>query len=202
MLKIKRLNSFGIIEALVASLVIILILTGAIALTTNLVKSSTIDESYQEAEGIAEEIFSNIETSRSTGEIYFVTADSEGVKYPVECFDNDFVNGSSSLRTSCFDSSNQYRNLLPFRTLSTMTNYSADQFDANNFYSVSQPRSVSVSPGYFKFKVQVLSDGCLGVSGVSVPSEKCRKVVVEIKWEDKNGQEVYRSVERFSDWQN
>lgn len=200
---LKKIKSFGIIEALVASVVMILVLTGALALSSNLVKSSSVDSSYREVESIAEEIFSSVESARAAGEIEFVASQTNTQKYPIECFDSSFINSGNPRAADCLTTIGDYRNSLPFATLSDNKRYSSDQFDSGGYFSVTQSRSMSIPGGFFKFRSSVVSDGCLGLDGaVTIPGERCRKVLLEVKWEDKNGLQTYKSIERFSDWQS
>lgn len=199
---IKKLKSFGIIEAMVASIVIILVLTGAVALMSNLVKGSTTDASYQEAEAMAEEVFSQIEAAKAANKLYFV--DPVVGRFPVECFDNSFLNNPSSPnRDRCFASGYDYDKLLSFYTLGKTESYAVGQFDPNNFFIDLQNRNKSIADGFFKLKTSVgfdSSTSCANVGGVVVPNKRCRVVVVDVRWEDKNGEQTYKASQRFSDW--
>lgn len=199
---IKKLKSFGIIEAMVASIVIILILTGAVALMANLVKGSTTGASYQEAETIAEEVFSQIEVAKAADKIYFLGPVAG--RFPIECFDSSYIkNIASPERDACFsDSASTYDTLLPFYTLGTQESYSADQFDAGSFFQVMQVRNKAVAEDFFKFKTTVNHGGadCVNLNGVRVSWQRCREVIVEVKWQDKNGEQSYKAAERFTDW--
>jgi len=199
---ITKVKSFGIIEAMVASIVIILVLTGAVALIANLVKGSTTGASYQEAETIAEEVFSQIEAAKAADKIYFV--DEVTGRFPIECFDSLFMkNVASPDRVSCFtDGMSTYDKLLPFYTLGTQESYSADQFDAGSFFQVLQIRNKSIAEDFFKFKTTVSRESipCTDINGAVVPQLRCRNVIVEVVWDDKNGTQHYKAAERFADW--
>lgn len=200
-----RIKSFGIIEAMVASIVIILVLTGAIALTTNLVQGSTLDSSYQEAETVAEEVFSQIEAAKAAGSLYFVaSADAADTRFPIECFDNSVINDATNPdRARCFtDANSLYNKLLSFYTLGDSGVYAAGQFDANSFFTVSQNRNKAISEGFFKVKTTITrpAGNCQAVGGVTIPSGRCRRVDVKVQWEGRNGTQTYQAVERFFDW--
>ena len=198
----RKLRSFGIIEAMVASIVIILVLTGAVALIANLVKASSIDASYQEAETIAEEVFSGIEAARATRELEFVAGPIGDGRFPIECFSNSYISGTGNpLQAECLTSDGKYKKLLPFYTLSNSDVFNPSQFDSGSYFTITQKRSATTPSGFFKFNTSVDGGPCLDMTGVDISQERCRKVTVTVKWEDKNGPQTYEAIERFTDWQ-
>lgn len=198
----KKLKSFGIVEAMVASLVIILLLTGAVAVSSALIKNSTLDASYQEAESVAEEVFSLVEASRAKGELsFFGNVAGDGI-YPIECFDTDFISNLAK-NTECLKGG-EYQALLPYFTLNKDKRFKPSDFSANMFV-VSQERNPNFPSGFFKLKVEVPDDpssySCLGHSSLNVPSEKCRLVDVTVSWQERGREQNYYISQRFTNWQ-
>lgn len=199
----RKIKSFGIVEAMVASLVIILLLTGAVAVSSALIKNSTLDASYQEAESIAEEVFSLIEASRAKGELsFFGNVSGDGI-YPIECFDSDFIqNGSKNIE--CLNSGD-YQALLPYNTLNSNKRFKPADFNPTGFV-ISDERNPNFPSGFFNLNVQVPDDPasytCLSSgSDVVVPWQKCRLVDVTVSWQERGHLQKYYISQRFTSWQ-
>lgn len=198
-----KIKSFGIVEALIASMVIVLILTGAVAVSSSMIKNSSLDASYQEAESLAEEVFSLIEAGRATGELTFVGGTSGSGIYPIQCFDSEFINNSTS-NAPCFESGSTYQTLLPYYTFGGGNDYSSSQFNGA-YFPVTRVRNPNFPSGYFEIKIQVPDDPgsyeCVKVAGFEAPSERCPLVDIEVQWEEGGKVQKYYALQRFTDWQ-
>lgn len=203
MLTRGKAKSFGLIEAVVASMVVVLVLSAAVALASSSLRTMLTSDAYREAEHISGKIFGQIEAGKTAEKISFNGSVSGQGILPISCFDTDYY---FSNRVSCknilFDPG------LPYEEGSVQ---SADGYvDAissnDNFIN-----------GYFKYKVRVLkadqmytvsANGvtsnesfCRGTkSDITIPADQCRLVEVDVKWSEHSGDKYYYQTEYFTNW--
>jgi hypothetical protein len=193
------MKSFGLIEAIAASTIIIIIVAGALSLSTYSIRSTANDSAYFEAENISESLFEKINEKKSAGlATFFAGENSSTSAFPIDCFDYS-----------------QAQNPLCAATGLDFTNIKSDYFTPYVFTGVNP----AYAPGFFSWKIVItkpLADpnatgysrtyndnftACKAVSGVSIPPEKCRMIHVEVKWSDQGRDKNYTASQYITGWE-
>jgi len=196
MMKINRkIKSFGIVEAVISSLVVIIVLSAAVFLSMSATKTTEVNSSYSEAQHISDLILERIQLIKSNGRLYFDKDDSrEPDMISIDCFGT-----SEYLRPG---SVCQRRN---------MDEYPLDQFPYLNLSLESD--SYVVAPedwfnesvfgaGYFRFMVNVEElDACHTSGSVLIDESKCREVSVSVKWQEQSREQIYKQTAYITDWE-
>lgn len=181
-------RSFGLIEAIAASTIIIIVVSGAVALAAGSMKSSLSDQSYLEAENIAEGIFEKVQEKKSQGKAYFVKSSDSADFFPVQCFDVAYAVENAS---SCFDQTSQLTK--------TGLGYKKENV-ADNFVSYTGSTNPAFGDNFFSYNVVVSAPSGLETSTV-YPTDKIVNVKVVVKWNDVGGEKKYYARQYFSDWE-
>ncbi len=187
----KKLKSFGLIEAVAASTIIIVIASGALVLSSTSMKTSAADQVYLEAENIAEFVFEKVQEKKSQGKVYFIKPlPTPANSFIVKCFDNGFA----ASNPPCFEGTGGLSKTgLGYRQ--------SDIITASPKYPV--PYKGTANPAFmndfFKYSVDVvpLSFG----TSVVFPEDKIVSVNVEVTWDDVGGGKKYYARQYFADWE-
>jgi len=182
-------KSFGLIEAIAASTIIIIVVSGAVALAAGSMRSSLLDQSYLEAENIAEGIFEKVQEKKSQGKAYFVKSNDSADFFPVQCFDVAYAVENA---LSCFDQTSQLTK--------TGLGYKKQDASADNFVSYAGPANPAFGDKFFSYNIAVSAPSGLETSTV-YPMDKIVNVKVIIKWNDVGGEKKYYARQYFSDWE-
>jgi len=190
-----RLKSFGLTESVVASVIIIIVLSAAIALSSNTIKTTEANASYTEAQHLSENFFESINLIKSSGQIYFDNLSRGDQVIKIECFDSNYYKAHLAECKTGIDSSKYPLDQLPY--LKTPT-YS------NGYYLV--PASLLDNPAfgnnYFSYKITVIKpDECYTSGQITISKIKCRRVLTDIKWEETSGEKHYRQGMYLTDWE-
>jgi len=199
----RKLNSFGLIEAVIASTVMALILIGAAVLSSSTLRSSIVEENYHEAEHIADALLEKVKSAKDSGLVVFVKNQNEDLEsselLSADCFDTSKRDG-----TNCKTAAGRYKDALPYYDSPTM------EEDANGYILVKNnakiPFNSSNFPaGFFRWKVTVTRpEFCQGIGPALSPTPisgwKCRRVQVEVKWDQPSGEKSYLIRQYFTDW--
>jgi len=191
-----KLSSFGIIEAIIASFIIVLMVSGAVALSSASLRTALLGGSYLEAEHIADSVMEQIVASKSAGKLYFDSSPRTPVQlesvFSIDCFDSAKRNKSGCLVRGAF------RPEVPY-VLTT-------EFDADNFVKTkSKDISPSYPDDYFSWRLKINpsnSQNCKLVDDIAIPLEKCRFAEIEVKWTESTGVKHYYLSQYFTDWNN
>lgn len=202
-----RVKAFGLIEAMIASFIAITVLSAAVALSSSVNKSTTIDSGYSVAERLADNYLENLGFANSQGKIFFDSRghyiDGSGANqaYSINCFDTRFA----QLCKSEF-SVDSYEDFF-----TTLWNDSLAKFDNIDSYLIQSELvgNESFPNDFFKLKVIINNSPyknasgasvCPSVSGLDIPTEKCRVVDIEVKWSENTGDNTYKVSRYFTDW--
>lgn len=202
-----KVKSFGLIEAMIASFIAITVLSAAVALSSSVNKSTTIDSAYSVAERLADNYLENLGFANSQGRIFFDNRghyiDGSGASraYSINCFDTRFAKPCrDELSGDIYDD-----------FFATLWNDSLTKFDNIDTYLVQSKLigNESFPNDFFKIRVQINNSPyknasgtsvCPSVSGLDIPPEKCRAVDVEVKWSENTGDNEYKVSRYFTDW--
>ena len=199
-----QLASFGIIEAIIASFIIVLMVSGAVALSSASVRTSLLNDSYLQAEHIADSVMEQIVAAKSAGKLYFDSSSRTPAQllsiFSIDCF----ATANRSL-PGCKLSNGAFRPEVPYVGMVT-TDFSDDYVKV---------KSKDVSPafpdGYFSWKLDIkkpdVATGigtrfCRSVAGINIPVDKCRFAEIEVKWTESSGIKQYYLTQYFTDWNN
>jgi len=188
----KKLKSFGLAEAITASVIVVLVLSAAVALSSSVHRSAQNDTAYFEAEHIADELFEKINLFKSSGRLYFDNrlASSDGM-ISIDCFDSTRTCGDPDKSSVDFPL-NQY----PYDA--------AHQPDSSYYVNVkkSDLNNPTFPDDYFAWKMTVTTPAsCNTPTAVDIPKDKCRLVNIDVKWEDSSGTKHYNLAQYFADWE-
>lgn len=193
----RQIKSFGLVEAMIASVIVVIILTGALALASSANRSVALDSSYTQAAQIGEDLFGRINILRSTGKLDF-TGSGNGVS--IDCFDSTKFHEAGS---SCS---------ADISALPIKLDLLQEAIDASGFAPIGHKsddgnldvlKNPAFPPGFFRLKTTVWTpaDGCRGADSLQIAKEKCRFVKVEIRWNEQSGEKAYNISEYITDWQ-
>lgn len=189
-----RLKSFGIFEAMIASVVVILILTSAVALSASSNRVASKNETYSFASQIADQFLEQITFGKSVGKVRFDQRAGDGGAFPIECFISNVGQRAAAI---CADAT-------PFLPAALNQHLATDSPDV---YTYKNTDNSSFPPGYFKYTAtvrQVTSGWCYGPADSDriIPGLKCRNVKIQVMWKDGAGDQSYVATEYFGDWEN
>jgi len=176
-----KLKSFGIIEAVIASGIVVVVLSGALILSSSALRSATLESSYLEAEHIADSAMEQIMLAKTSGKVSFST----------------FARDQASI--DCFDT--LLRNQLG---CSALGYYSGADISAGYVKVKSANVSSAFPDNFFKYKVTIPDSNnrdCRKFADSDLPKEKCRVVNIDVLWEESSGQKQYHLSQYFSDWE-
>ncbi len=170
MKKIK-LKAFGLTEALIASVVIVLILSAAVALSSSSIKVATKNDTYSIASQISNDILERVSSAKELGQVTFDLS-SSATSFPIECFDTE---GYKALGLDCVSGGA----ILPYQS---NTKYSQTGFAYFDFKGKANPYSAD----FFRYKVSVSKpqNSCSGSENNDIPPEVCRFVRVDVVWDE------------------
>ena len=186
-----KLKSFGIVEAVISSMIVIIVLSAAVFLSMSATKTTEVNSSYNQAQHIADLILERLQLIKSNGRLYF----------------DDVSRGQETVSIDCFDT-NRFSGCLSGMS----EDYPLDQFPYRNLAVgsdgyITAPNSwfdsSAFGDGYFKFIVLVeqLSSGCHTSGTISVDNTKCRKVTISVKWEEQSREQNYKQAVYITDWE-
>jgi hypothetical protein len=192
-MRIKKIKSFGLVESVAASTIIVIIVSGALALASASSKVSSADQAYLEAENIAEYIFETIQEKKANGQMYFVKPNPVPPNmFSVRCFDNNeaystndcFVAGTGQSKTSLGYTKGDME-LSISKYLVAYNGLINPAFDSETF----------------KYFIKVETPSYFTASDILFPEDKIVSVNVEIIWNDIGGERKYQARQFFSDWE-
>jgi hypothetical protein len=191
-MSIKKLKSFGLAEAITASMIVILVLSAAVALSSSVHRSVQNDAAYLEGGHLADGLFEKINLFKSSGRIYF---------------DNRLASADGMLSIDCFDSTKTCNDRDTSSVDFPLNQYPYDathQPDSSGYVKVkkSDLNNPTFPDDYFAWKMTVVSpESCNTPTAVDIPKDKCRLVNIDIKWEDSLGVKHYSLAQYFTDWE-
>lgn len=194
LLKIK-LKSFGLAEAVVASVVVIIVLSAAVSLSGNTIKTTEVNAAYTQAQHISDGIFESINLIKSSGQVYFDESMRAGQMIKIDCFDSQYFHSDAQCSAG-----------IDAFPLDKIPFVGADYIsDSDGYYSVSSAMldSPAFGENYFSYQVKVSEPegGCYSSDEVEIPAEKCRIVLTDVKWEETSGVKHYRQGMYLTDWE-
>ncbi len=178
----KTQKSFGLIEAIAASTIIVLVVSSAVALASSSMRSAALDQSYLEAENIAEEILETIQEKKAQGQIFFV---SSGTVQPtainIACYDVAKLGkvGCEDDKTGIDTSASLESNYRPYKSMTI---------------------NPAFGEGFFSFKIETQINPNI-VSADVADADKTALVKIDIKWQDLGGEKHYYARQLFTDWE-
>ncbi len=189
-----KLKSFGLIESIIGSVIIVLVLTAAAALASSTSKSARLNSAYFEAQHISDELLSYVIQSEVSGRAYFDEATrASSTYYSIDCFSSDKI-----LNPPCRSLATQFSNLILVNPARDSQGYipiggaslKNPAFSSNNFsykISVKKPEDLNYSD-------------CGKVGSTTIPPLKCRYFELDIKWQEPTGEKHYKINQLFTDW--
>lgn len=193
-LQIKA-KSFGIIEAIISSSILIVILSAATFLMFNSRKSVELSTARFQAEQIANDIFQRLSTDKATGLVSFVDTSSDE-DFPVECYDISQISNSECKIGTTF------KGKIPF---SSVSEGGYGNLLTESLLSIPKARMASnFVDGYFKMDIKIdhgLS-ACKAIGTLNIPEEKCVMMKIKIKWNEKGKDRFFANTQYFTDWEN
>jgi hypothetical protein len=190
-------------------MIIVILLSGAVALSASSLRGTTYDANYHEAEHIGEILAEKIVLAKSTGRVDFgktVWSSLGEPLFSVMCFDSDNIKNvlsGSAASSNCYGTDGKLKSNLPFPT-------DISRFDSDAYVSViaSDTRvpfdNTAFADGFFSWKIDIQNGPggvCPSISGVDIPSSKCRVALISVKWEQPTGMQTYSFVQYFADWE-
>lgn len=205
-----KIKSFGLIEAVIACTILIILLTAAITLTTTSLRGSELSQSYFQAEHISDDILERIAADKSRGLLSFIkTADDPAPDeiFSIDCFDHQKSYG----KLSC-ESSTKFKGQLQYN------DYGLPDPSKDYFIPVKHDKAPSFADDYFSFRVftRLSSEMPTAIDGgksrcrsivdpsvrqIEIPADKCRFVEIDIKWQESTGEKRYYQTQYFADWE-
>lgn len=190
----SKLKSFGLTESVVASVIIIVVLSATIALSGSMIKTTEVNASYAEAQHLSDNFFESINLIKSSGQVYF----------------DDSVRGDKFVDIDCF-ATDYYRSHPTCKSGVDTSNYPLDQIPYLNgeyrdgYYSVSSDLldNPAFPDNYFHYKIEVTDLDCYTDDGgdIEIPATKCRIVLTDIRWDEASGEKHYRQGMYLTDWE-
>lgn len=202
-----KLSSFGIIEAIIASFIVILTVSGAVALSSASLRTSLLNDSYLQAEHIADSVMEQIVVAKSAGKLYFDNSSKTATQlesiFSIDCFNTASI--ETLLNKGCSLASGGYKPELPYTSTTEFTS------GVDKYVKV---KSADVSPafpdGYFSWKLDIkkpdvttgIGDprNCKTTGGIEIPKEKCRFAEIDVKWAESSGDKHYYLTQYLTDW--
>jgi hypothetical protein len=190
----KKLKSFGLIESVAASTILVVVVAGSLTLASSAIKTASSDQAYLEAENVAEHIFEKVQEKKSQGSAYFIKpVPSPAGSFSIKCFDT--VEAYSS--NECFESSGNGASKTGLDYLkSDMVASAPDVFVPYN-----RPANPAFGVGFFSYSVAVSTPEYFSGADGLFPEEKIVSVNIKIKWSDVGGEREYYARQYFSDWE-
>ena len=200
-----KLKSFGLVEAMIASFIAITVLSGAVALASSVNKSTTTESSYAKAEQIADNFLENLNFANSQGRIFFDDRsklyDKSAGSYSIDCFDSRSASACEveywaahpgllafypDMMRFYWDHGRTEKDLADLPFYKVKTREIGDDSYGDNFFKV-------------KTTINILAS-CKTVTGLAIPTDKCRVVDVELKWSENVGDQTYKVSRYITDW--
>jgi hypothetical protein len=189
-------------------MIIVILLSGAVALSASSLRGMTYDANYHEAEHIGEILAEKIVVAKSTGKMNFlkgVGAELDDPFFSVGCFDSDNIKNllDSGSDSNCRGTDGKLKIALPFPTDPT-------RFEDQNYVSVISSDSQvpfdnsSFENEFFSWKINIQNGPggvCPSITGVPIPQNKCRVALISVKWEQPTGTKTYSFKQYFADWE-
>lgn len=189
-----KFKSFGLTESIVASVIIIVVLSAAIALSSNTIKTTEVNASYTEAQHLSENFFESINLIKSSGQVYFDdSARSDDSLIQIDCFGTSYYRNPAN---KCKEIGSDY----PLDQIP----YLQTPIFNNEYYKV--PAALLDNPAfgdnYFSYNIIVTRpEKCYTSGQIAIPKIKCRRVLTDIKWEETSGEKHYRQGMYLTDWE-
>jgi len=186
-------KAFGLIESVIASLIVIVVLSAAVALSSGSIKTAELNSSYLEAQHISESIFESINLIKSSGSVYFDSTVREDGSINIDCFDSEYYNTHNSCKLIVnFDK-------YPFTDISFLNSQYRDGYYLASSEMLDNP---SFPDEFFSYKTEVSQpDNCYTSNNIKIPDKKCRIVLTDIKWTETSGEKHYRQGMYLTDWE-
>jgi len=195
----KKLRSFGLIEAVIASTVMALILIGSAVLSSSTLKTSVVEQNYHEAEHIADALLEKVRSAKESGLVVFTKNQDADLGsselLSVDCFATPKRDGANCKTAGA---GGTYKEPLPY--------YNGMVEDGDGYILVKNNlkipfNSSNFANGFFRWKMTVTrSTSCQSIGGVSIDSWKCRLIQAEIRWNQPTGEKSYLIRQYFTDW--
>lgn len=192
LLKTRKLKAFGITESVVASLIVVVILSAAVALSSSSIKTTQLNSSYAEAQHLSEKILESVNLIKSSGRVYFDTTPRGRDIMRIDCFDSEKY--QTAAYCNSIDTDQYPLSEIPFISSTYSNGYylvSADMLDNPSF-----------GDNYFSYKTEVRElPNCYTSGSISIPQKKCRIILTDIKWEESSGEKHYKQGMYLTDWE-
>lgn len=191
----SKLKSFGLTESVVASVIIIVVLSATVALSSNMIKTTEVNASYAEAQHLSDSFFESINLIKSSGQVYFDNSVRGDKFVDVDCFDTDYYRSHPTCRSGV-DTSEYPLDQIPYIKTPTYS---------DGYYVI--PSEFLDNPAfgdsYFSYKIDVTNLDCYtdDSNDIEIPAAKCRIVLTDIKWEEASGEKHYRQGMYLTDWE-
>jgi hypothetical protein len=195
----KKLKSFGIIEAVIASAIVVVLISGTVSLSSSSLRSSSLNTAYFESEHIADDLMEQIYSAKSAGKLYFDsrTAGTNEL-FSIDCFDTKNFNLITCQKAGSF------REDLPY---DSNTATKIKDISGKKYVQVGEDRvSPAFSEAFYSWNITInepdTADGCRSVPGSTpISKEKCRFADIDIVWNESSGEKHYYLTQYFADWE-
>jgi hypothetical protein len=173
-----KLKSFGLIEAILGSAIIIIFAVAMSLLSAKSLKTVT-DITYEQAASlVAKDYLARIYLLRNTGRLSFKRPSEDSQVIPVDCFSTDEGN---SCKSRIMDSYPQNR--FPFFDM--ISDQSLGNYMKINADYLKNKKITGVE---FNIKAKIDQDGCKKIEKME---RECREVYIEIIWDQKGKTHVF-----------
>jgi len=206
MLNRIKLRSFGIVEAVVASGIVVVLISGAVALSSSSLRSTTLNSAYFEAEHIADDLMEGIYSAKLAGKVFFddraaSVQELNSNLFSIDCFTTKEESLSTCNQVAAFREVSPYEN-------ARFSNNGVGQYVVVNKDDVSP----AFSDAFYSWNIKVKKptemeppiQGCRalpGSDGSPIPDNKCRFVEIDVKWTESSGDKHYYLTQYFADWE-
>jgi type II secretory pathway pseudopilin PulG len=184
----RKVKAFGLIEAVFASTIVVLILSAAVALGASSSRSARFSSSYSEAQHIAELLTEQIKQAKTENKVYFDTAQRQVNIFSIDCFDTVLSKSDSSCQVA--------GDYIPYNSHTVYTGASGDYV----VFDSSQLHNPSFKDGFFSWKM-TLTKSTTSCQGIARAADKCRYIDIDVKWVESTGPKNYHLDEYITDWE-
>jgi len=176
-----RLKSFGLIEAIIGSAIVIVFVVAMALLGANANRVVGENAHRQVAEKIADDFISRIFLLKAVGRVSFGDTDQASQVISVDCFSTE---KGESCKKTIMDAYPQ--NQFPFFDM-VSTQSSGSYKSINNNYL----KLENLADNFFKIKTEVKKASCDTSDNSIVDKSDCRQVYLEIYWNEPDGIRTY-----------
>jgi len=205
----KKTKSFGLIEAVVASMIMVLLLTGAVALASASLRNMTTNSNYHAAEQLADSLMEKAVRNKAAGLIAMTADENDSLptgqekRFSIKCFDTLLRNGSNCQLSA----RNAYKDGLPYPNPPSDTSRIVKYGAFNYVKTVGADLNNTAFPGdFFAWRIAVsklpdYSGSCPYIGSQPIVKAKCSLLTIDVRWEQASGEKHYYLRQYFADWE-